>query len=306
MSQIFQELFDLAVAGGHVQRHQLGITEFDVRHGVQTIHVDASMGSCQTLALEASYDAVAHANHQQSAYRGNVRPLRSLRPMSIELRREVLEDVTAKAKGLNVEWQSGDQVFDRAVYVDTPVTNPDVLGAVLNPEVRRAVLELLAIGFSKVTIDGGDGSVSADLNEFPSREPRAPNRGADSVRAFAQILSNLPPVESAGMMVQRTPLLPVTLILGLVGAGGWVGSPFLVQAERAAHLDGWEIGVAAALGVVAGLVLAFLYGRVVARFARGTSSARNNVLWAQIAAFFGSSFLAFTAVAIALVLSHAK
>lgn len=318
--EILREIFDIAVAAGSVARNNTsGIipNPFDCRYENYVIRVDYNGGSSKHLILTATYDAVARSDH---AYRGGAgRALAAPRPLSIELRWEDTSDVAAKAKGLNVEWQTGDPAFDQVVYIDSPTTDPEVLSAVINPEVRRAVRELLGIGFKTVGIDeGGDGSVSAYLDEFSSSEPPPPGRGQNALRAFTHLLANLPAITSSGRLVQRTPLLPMTIFLSAIGIAGWFGNFFFVKGvfwvmelalgmpEDSAGLVWSEYAATIAIGVVVGSVGAFLYGRIVGALARGTSSAAKNVMWAQIAAFGGTSVVVFTAAVVALVLSHAK
>src|SRR5262249_43060405 len=117
---------------------------FVVHHGVHAIEVSYTGGSSASLSFSASYDRSARVDHpalltraQPRTYREPARgPLVAARPLAIELRREDLGDVVAKNKGLSVEWQSGDEAFDRAVYVGTPTTDAEVLAAVLGAEVR--------------------------------------------------------------------------------------------------------------------------------------------------------------------------
>lgn len=322
---LVQELFDLALARGDAAQSASRIipNPFVVRQGAYAIRVDYSAGSSKELSLQAAYDAVTGTNPalvagDARAYRG-VRPLAAPRPLAIDLCREDTGHVAAKAKGLNVEWQSGDPAFDHVVYVDTPTTDPAILAGVLGPEVRRAVIDLLALGFRTIGIDeDSDGTVRAHLNEFSSLNPR-PHRGAQALDAFARLLANLPPLVSSGRMVRRTPpLLGLTITLGIVGIAGWFSSVFFVEglimatkaafdlSERAASLAWWEIGGAIALGVVAGIAGGFVYGRIMAAVAKGTSSAHQEVQWAQIAAFGATSVVAFAAAVIAVLLSHPR
>ncbi len=316
---LLQEIFDLAVATGSARRGEIIPKPFVVRHGGYAIRVEYSAGSSKDLSLHADYDTVARADHADArGYRaGAVRPLAAPRPLAIELRREDGGHVAARARGLNVEWQSGDVAFDRAVYVDTPTTDPEVLAAVIGPEVRRAVCELLALGFLTVSIDD-DGAVCACITEFTTMDRPRANRGADALSAFAHIHANLPAIATSGRTVRHRPLVGVTIGLALVGAAGWGCNYFYLNAvlaisrdawdlaESAASLAWWECVGAVAIGVLAGTVGLLLYGRLVAALARGTSSAHKDVQHAQLAAFFGTSVVAFTGVVIAIVLSHAE
>lgn len=318
-SALVQELFDLAVAGGTAKRGSGFISSgFIVRHGGYAIRVEHNAGSSKDVSLHAVYDVVTSAYQASKRARpsGAGRPLVAPRPLAIELGVEDEGHVAAKAKGLNVEWQSGDEAFDRTVYVDTPTTDPAVLAAVIGPEVRYAVRVLLGLGFRTVSIDDGTGAVNAYLTEFTSLNPPRPNRGADSLSAFAQILAHLPEVTSSGPTKRKTPLWGATLFLAIAGGGGWGANYFYLEGilavtkavfdvkKRAASLAWWEIAMAVAVAVVAGIVGSFLHGRLVAAFARGTSSAHQQVQYARAAAFFGTSAMAFAGAVIAIVLSH--
>lgn len=324
-SELVNELFDIAVTNGSMQRPGGGTVPnpFVLRHGPYEIKVDYNGGSSKHIELSAKYDAVARIDHpalvaRARAYRaGAPQPLLAPRPLGIELTREDTDDVAAKASGLNVEWQSGDPAFDGFVYVDTPTTDPEILASVLGPEVRRAVCELIAMEFKTIMIDDG-GDVSAYLSEFSSSEPPRPNRGADALRWFVQILSNLPAVASSGPMVKRNPLFGLTVTLGVVGFIGWGLNYFYVEgilwlakealgiSASAATFAWTELVIAVAIAIAAGIVGAFIHGRIVGALSRGTSSALRNVRMAQLGAWAGVSVLAFTAVAFAILFSHGK
>ncbi len=76
-----------------------------------------------------------------------------------------------------------------------------MLRAVLDPEVRAAVLTLFELGFHRVKIDDaiieGPGHVEAYRWSFASPDPPAA-RGARCLAAFARVLDNLPAIAASG------------------------------------------------------------------------------------------------------------
>jgi hypothetical protein len=292
---------------------------FAVECGGHEIRIEYCSGSTSSLWLSASYDAAARDDHPalvegdaRAGYRSSARrPLVATRPLAIKLCPERADDVTAKLDGATVEWQSGDPAFDDAVYVATPTTDTKVLTGVLGPEVRAAVLDLLALGFMSVTLDGDEQHrVGTYLIEFVRRGPEQPDRGAQAIRAFAQLLSNLPALTTATEGHAPVPLAGWTRLLGAIGVIGWalnggfvVGLVALLQ-----HLFGVRdpegasatmIVIALVGGVTAGLLAGKAYGDEVRRRVWGTSLAQTHISTARACAFGGMSVLVFTLVLIA-------
>jgi hypothetical protein len=196
-SELIAELRALAAVGN--------VDRFVLEGAPHPIEVSYSSGSSSSLTFVARYDAVARRDHEAilhpggtGAYRrsGRADSIIAVRPLAITLRNETSGDVGAKQEGINVEYQTGDEKFDRHVYIETPTTDAYVLGAVLGPRVRQGVLALLVLGFSSVKIDV-DGRVEAFLCQFTSASPR-PGRGKSAVEAFALVLSDLPAISASG------------------------------------------------------------------------------------------------------------
>lgn len=183
-----------------------GTHEFAVVVGGQamTVRYRQWSSSPSELSLAAPYDQAVRA--------GRAAPLVAVRPLAIELRPERGEDRAAKREGINREWQTGDPAFDAAVYVSTPTENAAVLAAVLGPEVRRAVLELFALGFRRVCVDD-DGVVRAEVTEFVIHAPQQ-GRGRLAVDAFSRVLSSLPAVVASGGSHPAPPFAGTTRTLG--------------------------------------------------------------------------------------------
>ncbi|MBI2395085.1 MAG: hypothetical protein HYV09_36280 [Deltaproteobacteria bacterium] len=268
-------------------------------------------GSSSSVTLKATYDHVAKPVSPAEGYR-DVGLLRAPRPMHITLRPEDAGDVAAKRERLSVEWQTGDEEFDRRVYVDSDTTDRAVLSAVLNAEVRAATLALMDLGFKTVIIDDG-GQVIARVVEFVQRVPRA-NRGRLAVDAFARLLGNLPAVTHVETARPAVPLLGWTRLLGAIGAIGWglnVGYVGLVlmafhavsgRASREPEPPGTLATIAViAVAIVAGVIAAKVYGSLVRERVRGRSNAHQLAFTATLCAFGGASVLTFTAMFVAVM-----
>lgn len=263
-----------------------------------------------SVGLRALYDAVSR---DTSGDRGG-KLLRAPRPLGIALTREDEGDRAAKRQGLSVEWQSGDEPFDRVVYVDAPPEVTPVLPFVLGPEARGAILELLDLGVHSVDVDVGD-YVEARL----SRPGPAPDLAPRAVEAFTRLCDHLPRVRHDPSSRVAKPLRVPTLVLAAIGVVGWganVGYVGIVGAgARAAfgrhdderlELSALHFALLVAFGVVSGLAGASLYGAALRRRAKGRSDAHRLVARAQLSAFGGFSVLAFTAALFAAVAAIAR
>lgn len=204
------------------------------------------------------------------------------RPLDMQLRHEDREDRAAKAKGINVEWQTGDQAFDEAVYVSTPGHSAEVLGALLTAEVRGAVMSLFALGFRLVHIDV-DGVVRAEVTELVVARPRE-GRGRDAMDAFVRLLTNLPVVTASGASHAPVPFAGTTrlfawaagiflVIFGALAAVPWLFSLTPSPTEKPFGFVASVVGpwVAFGLGIPAFRMAKKLHGGRVASRMRGTS-----------------------------------
>jgi len=217
---------------------------FQVRRGRHTITVVHDAGSSSNLRLRVVYDDAACADlpalevaaggdggsYRQPPSRAS---LLARRPLAITLDHETRSDARAVADGSRHELQTGDRAFDAGVFISAPTTNDAVLRAVLNQEVRAAVLSLFALGFLRVQIDdallpGQPGIVEAYLWSFASREPPA-QRGARCLDAFVRLLDHLPaitPMPSPAEVDER--VAARSRSPGWVRALGWLGAVALL------------------------------------------------------------------------------
>ena len=197
-------------------------SSFAVKRGDVVVQVSYSGGSSSSLTLFASYDTFAkrHATgdpREGGTYRQTAVPrvLSATRPMLITLRPEGSDDRQAKQQGLNKEHQTGDEDFDRAVYIDSPTTDHELLQAVLNEDVRGAVKTLFALGLRRITIDDPKKCVEAYLNEFATAK-EDPDRAEKMLQAFSTMISSMPPIRDAGTVHAPAPFGCLT------GVGGFL------------------------------------------------------------------------------------
>jgi hypothetical protein len=295
-----------------------------VRHLERSIMVSFNTDNdwnITSLALNVGYSVASHASssnrigHARGGYRDAASAsalLVATRPLKIVLRLENAADAAAKDQGVVGEWQSGDRKFDDAIYVSSPKHESDLLAHVLNQEVRAGAFELLVnLGFSSIEFDDANGHVSATtaVGVRSGGTEDKDDRIARVLEAFERILANLPKVTASGKKHAGRPLAGWTLLLTIIGGGGWLCSiPFVSLLTKALRevRDGPEIArstdegvafvaivVAIVVGVIGGLGGASLYGRIIEARVRGTSEAHSEIGSAKIRAFGGFSVIAF-------------
>jgi len=283
------------------------------RDGVR-VAVDYVGGSSSRLTLTSAYDGARGPIPAASAYRKNAqgRVLRGVRPMLVTLREEEAEDKAAKADGLSREHQTRDEAFDRAVYVDSPTTDPELLDAVLCEAVRAGALELVQLGFEPIVIDDASSNVVARLDRF--RPSLAAEGAAERViAAFTKMIANLPPVERAvGQHAPRSSAPKVLAILGAISflAGAPIGLFTIADAysctQGNADGDGATLkdgcGLPALMAVLAGLacgVVGMIIARSLARSrVAGRSDSQAQLRYVGIAAFAWTALAAFVTAAV--------
>jgi len=284
-----------------------GRQSFTFQHDAMRIEVDYVGGSSSRLTLTSRYDLVAWkpvpkaAAYRKSATDGT---LHGIRPMLVTLREESADDREAKAGGLSREHQTGDEEFDRAIYIDSPTTSAELLGGVLSEGVRAAVLELFALGFEPIVIDDAQGDVTATVSRFGKL---AVEQAAERViEAFTKMLSNLPPVAPvAGEHPKRSVAPKVLAIMGAISLV--VGAPLVIFGvasaydctEGSADGEGTSLkdgcGGPALVALLGSLVAGFLVMLVIRRAARsrvaGHSDSHKRLSYVAIAAFMWSALV---------------
>lgn len=192
-----------------------------------------------TVRLTTPYDANARGDAHAAGGGYRVAPaLQGIRPMQITLRPEDHGDRAGKEAGHNVEVQTGDPAFDHAVYVDSPTIDPALLGAVLNPEVRAAVLELIALRVDGVTLDDHFMAVEVVVNG-----PVLVNdddRAVKLVTSFAKLARAVPRVTATGEKHAPAPWFGRIVLATLVAAIGVPAMPifFLYVAQMFGGTNG--------------------------------------------------------------------
>jgi hypothetical protein len=215
-------------------------------------------GSASRLELRVPYDEVSqHAREVEArGYRGGA-TLVAVRPMDIKLRPEGDAERKGKAAGVDVEFTVGDPEFDDAVYIDT-ATPPDVLRRVLGEAARAAVVELLRLGFTSITLDDRSGSVVAEAVTFASLEPGT-SPGRRAVDAFARLARAMPRITRREGAHPEHPLRGANRALGLLAVvvviGGGLVYLRVIAGERCpdGDLTFTQAAHCAAPGLVAGL-----------------------------------------------------
>lgn len=238
-------------------------------------------------------------------------PVRAARPLEIVLCRETTADVHAKQRGVSIEWQAGHPEFDRQVYVSTPTDDTHVLAQVIGQPVRDAVLELLALGIERVSIDV-EGRVEAYVTARALKPDGNPKRACQVLTAFDRISASLPRLVHSGESRAPHPLKALTWLLGAIGVVGWstnvgyFGAVTFVTIQLVSptgdhDIPAWPVLTALAIGIVLGMVGAKAYGAILTDRLRGRSDAHSLVGRAQIAGFGGLSVLTFTAAYVILL-----
>ncbi len=286
---------------------------FDVEHDGFAISVDYMGGSSSRLTLSAVYDRVAHAHvapgGREASYRKSAKGgvLAGIRPMSITLRWESDGDRLAKEEALSREHQTGDELFDQKVYIDSPTTDAALLDAVLSEATRGAAMELLSLGFDSIVIDDDAGKITALISAFGALRDvsDAPTR---VVRGFASLLSGLPPVaRAAGEHPERSPLPTLAAIMG--GLALVIGAPVglfgiaseynctesTADGEGSSLKDGCGgvAGLAIVLALVAAFVMTFVTRAIARPMVAGHSDSHKRLLTITLAAFAWAAFVAF-------------
>lgn len=285
-----------------------GVREFRVTVGAVTVSVriaEDNDGDPTWLVLSCRYDRFAGGAGVSAAGALDGARLQAVRPMAVRLTREEGSDAESKRDGLVWEWQSGDEDFDRRVFVNSPTTDEHVLGAVLHAEARVQVLALLSLGFEAIELDNADGEVCARMSASKMAElrgARAHATAADAVQAFAKLASGLPRVAATGGV---HPPVPFARETGCLRAIAWAGFllnvPLLAGVawcvERLVGRPAVErelsfpmVALGLGLALVGGGVVRGLYVPLVTHAVRGRSDALEVRERASFAAF-GAGFV---------------
>jgi hypothetical protein len=288
-------------------------SQFAIKRGEVVVQVSYSGGSSSSLTLCASYDKFAkrHAMgdpREGGTYRQSAVPriISATRPMLITLRPEGLGDREAKQQGLNQEHQTGDEDFDRGVYIDSPTTDHDVLQAVLNEDVRVAVKTLFALGLRRITIDDAKKNVEAYLSEFATAKEE-PDRAEKMLEAFSRMIVAMPPIRDGGGVHEPAPFGCLTAVGGfLAGIFFFAAIPLMFAIAAGADCtvsddDGTSLKdgcggpplLGFVAGIVAGAVTAFVARKLMTSAIKGRSDSASRLWTLTFIAFMLTTELTF-------------
>jgi hypothetical protein len=178
----------------------------------------------------------------------------------IVFRREDDEDRSAKARGINVEAQTGDGRFDAFVYIETDLPEAAVNKALQAAEARAAVVRILEV-CENVTVDA-EGVRATSSSIFKS-----PDRAAALVADVATLARVARPAHlPAQALLPRTGLGTMFLAaLAPLVTGGWCAPAFLVWPPASPVLP--------LLGLVGGVLLCAPGWMLITGLVRGHSRA---------------------------------
>ncbi len=261
-------------------------------------------GSGSHVYLSAPYGVGAASARAPSSEAYRSKPAsahRALRPMKIALREENDDDREAVATGISREFQSGDPVFDNAVYIDTDSDDETLRYVLASRDLRDGVRALLAEGVRQVELDD-EGLIKANLHIFAHAQHDA-QRARRLIDAFAKVVRNAPPVEHA-TEVSRTDLqgvllsvlgsiaavlflLGVPIYFALVPSRCWVGTSDGEGANLNCEVSGCCDPIAP--GALIGIVLAPIAAKLVSSMIRGRSNSHRR----RAVGGFSAALLAF-------------
>lgn len=192
------------------------------------------------------------------------------------LRREDVGDVDAKTTGVAREVQTGDEEFDRVVYIESNAADEDVLAALAAPAVRGAVVSALR-HVPRIKVEG----VGIRAADDDKPDCFAPDRVGQLVAAL-RVFAGAPRRTRAGLAApppaKRTlaSLVYVLMPLGIVAM--WIGA---ARYPPVSYGDLVVFGATFAV-VVAGLLQPFL-----TRAVRGRSTSHRELIPLRVSSIVG-------------------
>lgn len=188
---------------------------------------------------------------------------------AIRLKRETDIEVDAKETGISREVQTGDEAFDRAVYIESEASDADVRRVLGAPAVRRAIVELLEERTS-ISLESSGITVYQSAR---SLEGFAPHRVREVLAALRVIAGAPRPI--AGPRAKL--LFPWPLAIDAMAP---LSFGALFCSWRA--FPPFDASTLGALGVILGIIVALLIQPFVTRLIRGRSSSHAHLIRARI------------------------
>ncbi len=194
---------------------------------------------------------------------------------TILLRRETARDRLGKSLGLNREVELGDDGFDAAIYIESDAPDAEVRALLAREEVRRAVVEIISLGYTDVAVSPPTAALLARRNN-----PKEVHLTPAAIRRVAALLAVIAPALPARAEAPRDEPIAI-LIARVVGVlvllvAGFAGAPLASFAHArwpTFTLAPYWQGIPAAFGLfVVAVVAAAL------RF-RGRSTSFRNLCW---------------------------
>jgi hypothetical protein len=233
-----------APAYGETER-RFGDRAFRLRYSAGGKNTPASLRL--TLPIEPH---VTGSRGERGAYRETGRR-RVAGKLSVLLRRETSLDRFGKRIGLNREHQTGDQAFDRDIYIESDASTEDLATLLEDGATRAAVQQILGAGFQSVALFAGASSLEAALSPITS----ASLAQMESVAGkLAQIADNLPGFDRDPVGRDASVRTAIAILAGIVSAFAFVIFAALAIGQHPLVHDG-PIGKCFAIGLAGWLLV---------------------------------------------------
>ena len=224
-------------AGKHADQARWTLRKGDIDVSIHFVAAKRDTSATLSLNLKPTepagrrmaQDATQKTAHPDSAPAGDGEVLDIGRIRPVVLREETWRDRLGVWLRINREVRTGDDVFDRAVYVDSTAPDDVVARLLASPDVRRTVLEVLRSGWRQVVLAGKDGHLSLRTWGCKSHAG-SPRFIGDSMAKASRLLSRLPSLvyhvgypetDTWAVAAKVVSVLAVLAVLGLMGASRW-------------------------------------------------------------------------------------
>lgn len=177
------------------------------------------------------------------------------RPPRLIMRAETRRDRLGKALRLNRELQTGDDGFDRAVYLESDDPDELVAATIGSARLRQAVVAMLALGPDHVALGLGEQAIDLSWSGSHARNPFSGDqldRAVDTLDVFAEELPGFASAEADQAWPRGAYVLTTTIVAGVVGAALMVWGGNVYQPVSNDPVYDWLVrGLSLTLGVTA-------------------------------------------------------